>query len=150
MLVSLSCCFVVIRKCQSKYGALTVLTIDCLPSASHCSATRSHIEYQMTSACHGCVAFLVSSGMDEQSWGLCYKGTLWHGGVCRPYTQQFIEANTLIGVYLNLYEGTLTYFKNGQCLGVAFHGLNKLNEPLFPLISSTAEDTEMEVGTTAR
>ena len=83
--------------------------------------------------------------MDQHSWGLSYKGTLWHDGVCHPYTQRFIEANTVIGVHLNMYEGTLTYYKNGQCLGVAFRGLNNLNEPLFPLISSTAEDTEMEV-----
>ena len=51
----------------------------------------------------------------------------------------------MIGVKLNLYDGTLTYFKSGQCLGVAFTGLNQLQEPLFPLISSTAEDTELEV-----
>ena len=63
MLASSSCCFVVIRKCQSKYGVLTVLTIDCLPSASYSSDTWNRVKYQMTSACYGRVAFLC-----HQAW----------------------------------------------------------------------------------
>ena len=85
------------------------------------------------------------SGMDSNSWGLSYKGTLWHDGMCQQYTPKFYEANTVIGVNLNMYEGTLTFYKDGKNLGTAFRGLNEIGEPLFPLISSTAEDTELEV-----
>lgn len=44
-----------------------------------------------------------------------------------------------------MYTGTLTYYKNGKSLGVAFTGLNQIGEELYPLLSSTAEETEMEV-----
>lgn len=46
--------------------------------------------------------------------------------------------------------GTLTYFKDGKCLGVAFKGLNKVKEPLYPMISSTAAKTEMVLENTRR
>ena len=89
------------------------------------------------------VIFLV--GIDNHSWGLSYTGILRHAGESKHYTSRFFDRDTIIGVKLNLYDGTLTYFKSGECLGVAFTGLNQLAEPLFPLISSTAEDTELEV-----
>ena len=63
-----------------------------------------------------------SIGMDDQSWGLSYKGTVWHNGTCRQYCEPFYENNTNIGILLNLYAGTLTFFKNGINLGVAFKG----------------------------
>ncbi len=87
------------------------------------------------------------SGHDQQGWGLSYKGSLWHGGMSSHYCQPFYEAQTVIGVHLNLYEGTLTFYINGQCQGIAYQDLNTLNEELYPIISATATGTELEVGT---
>ena len=39
-------------------------------------------------------------------------------------------------------EGTLTFYKDGVCLGIAFTGLNLVKENLYPTISSTAAKTE--------
>lgn len=49
-----------------------------------------------------------------------------------------------------IFAGTLTYFKDGKCLGVAFKGLNKVKEPLYPMISSTAAKTAMVLENTRR
>lgn len=39
--------------------------------------------------------------------------------------------------------GTLTYYKDGQNLGVAFRDLHRCTEPLYPFVCSTAAKTEM-------
>ncbi|XP_022095433.1 SPRY domain-containing SOCS box protein 3-like isoform X2 [Acanthaster planci] len=85
-------------------------------------------------------------GMDDQSWGLSYKGTLWHNGTSQQYCQPFYENNTRIGILLNLYVGTLTFFKDGVNLGVAFKDLHHVGEDLYPLACSTAAETELELG----
>lgn len=84
-------------------------------------------------------------GMDLESWGLSYKGTVWHGGQSRQYTEPFYETSTIIGVDLNLYDGTMVFYKNGLNLGVAFTGLNKVGVPLYPIVSSTAAETELHL-----
>lgn len=85
-------------------------------------------------------------GQDEESWGLSYKGKIWHKGVSRDYCDPFFSTTTVIGVHLNMYKGTLTFYKNGVSLGEAFTGLNTKNQPLYPLISSTATETELGLG----
>lgn len=47
------------------------------------------------------------------------------------------------GILYDGVAGTLTYYKDGQNLGVAFRDLNKCTEPLYPFICSTAAKTEM-------
>ena len=42
--------------------------------------------------------------------------------------------------------GTLTYFKDGVCLGVAFTGLQDVKDQLYPIVCSTAAKTEMSLG----
>ncbi len=66
-------------------------------------------------------------GIDSESWGLSYKGFIWHNGRSRKYTEPFYERNTVIGVLLDLRAGTLTFFRNGVNLGVAFTGLEQVN-----------------------
>ncbi|KAE8606449.1 hypothetical protein XENTR_v10010739 [Xenopus tropicalis] len=85
-------------------------------------------------------------GMDTESWGLSYKGTAWHGGTSRRYTEPFYEKGTVIGVHLNIDEGTLAFYRNRQSLGVAFTGLQKVQSPLYPMVSSTSPGTELAVG----
>lgn len=44
------------------------------------------------------------------------------------YTKGFRENHpTQIGVLYDGIEGTLTYYKDGKCLGVAFRGLDKVS-----------------------
>ncbi|XP_007885827.1 SPRY domain-containing SOCS box protein 3 [Callorhinchus milii] len=90
--------------------------------------------------------FINMLGMDSESWGLSYKGTIWHDGQSRQYTEPFYEQATIIGINLNLYTGTMTFYRNGQNLGVAFSGLNKVGASLYPIASSTAAETELQLG----
>lgn len=90
--------------------------------------------------------FINMLGEDEHGWGLSHKGLLWHGGVAFRYTKCFVENQaTKIGLFFDSINGTLTYYKDGKCLGVAFRGLNKIRKPLYPFIMSTAAKTEMIV-----
>ena len=83
-------------------------------------------------------------GEDGNGWGLSHKGDLFHNGQQMPYTQPFAENKaTTVGILFDSELGTLTYFKDGVDLGLAFSGLNKVNHPLYPAIYSTAARTEM-------
>lgn len=82
-------------------------------------------------------------GEDEWGWGLSHKGLIWHNGKWKVYTKPFREnRSTVIGCLYNGVDGTLTFFKDGQSLGVAFTGLHLVSEPLYPTVSSTAAKTE--------
>ena len=52
-----------------------------------------------------------------------------------------------IGIYFDGCNGTLTYYKDDDCLGVAFSGLDKVEEQLYPMVSSASARTEMTLGT---
>lgn len=65
-------------------------------------------------------------GIDSESWGLSYKGFIWHNGRSRKYTEPFYDKNTVIGILLDLSAGTLTFYRNGINLGVAFTGLKQV------------------------
>lgn len=67
-------------------------------------------------------------GENEHGWGLSHKGVLWHKGVALMYTDRFKENQaTVVGIQFDGIEGTLTYYKDGKCLGVAFRGLDKVS-----------------------
>ena len=55
--------------------------------------------------------------------------------------QPFQRIATTIGLYFDGVAGTLTYYKDGMCLGVAFTGLQDVTEPLYPIVCSTAYRT---------
>lgn len=77
-------------------------------------------------------------GQDENSWGLNTVGFLWHGGCYSAFLHDEdhegllnsddifgidrIFSNYTIGIYFDGIAGTLTYFVDGVCLGVAFEG----------------------------
>ncbi|XP_066260094.1 SPRY domain-containing SOCS box protein 3 [Euwallacea similis] len=89
-------------------------------------------------------SFVNLLGIDKHSWGLSHKGLIWHNGNWSYYTKPFREnVSTRIGVLFDGVAGTLTYYKDGKCLGIAFRGLNEIKEPLFPAVCSTAAKTEM-------
>ncbi|EDX15350.1 SPRY domain-containing SOCS box protein 3 [Drosophila simulans] len=96
-------------------------------------------------------AFRNMLGENEHGWGLSHKGVLWHEGVALLYTKRFRENQpTQIGVLFDGIEGTLTFYKDGKCLGVAFRGLDQIDEPLYPIVCSTAAKTEMTLKCTRR
>ena len=96
-------------------------------------------------------AFVNMLGENSESWGLSHKGILWHASNNRQYTKSFKEnISTTIGLYFDGIAGTLTYYKDGVNLGVAFSGLADIEEPLYPIICSTAVKTEMALGVTKR
>lgn len=95
--------------------------------------------------------FINLLGEDANGWGLSHKGLLWHGGTGLHFTKRFVENQaTKIGLLFDGVNGTLTYYKDGKCLGVAFRGLNEIKEPLYPIITSTAAKTEMVVAEARR
>ena len=79
-------------------------------------------------------------GKDANSWGISYFGTLHHNGKTKEYTNKF-ERGSVIGCHLDMWKGTLSFYKDGEPLGVAFDGL--LGKQLYPMISSTAARTRM-------
>eukprot|EP00095_Tigriopus_kingsejongensis_P012029 maker-scaffold593_size129216-snap-gene-0.27 protein:Tk12029 transcript:maker-scaffold593_size129216-snap-gene-0.27-mRNA-1 annotation:"spry domain-containing socs box protein 3" len=96
-------------------------------------------------------AFVNMLGEDEKSWGLSHKGYIWHNGRYTWYTKPFREnVGTTIGLFYDGISGTLTYFKDGVNLGVAFSGLDEVKEPLYPIVCSTAAKTEMGLGVMKR
>ncbi|XP_068717672.1 SPRY domain-containing SOCS box protein 3-like [Montipora capricornis] len=83
-------------------------------------------------------------GRDNQSWGLSYKGKIWHNGQVKQYCEPFYDS-TVIGVLLDMDAGTLSYFMSGKPLGIAFTGLCEKAKELYPIISSTSTLSEIEL-----
>lgn len=96
-------------------------------------------------------AFVDLVGEDHSSWGLSHRGLLWHAGRWRTFTRPFSENQAaVVGMLYDGRRGTLTYYKDGRCLGVAFRDLHLVQEPLFPVVSSTAAKTEMTLANARR
>ena len=55
-----------------------------------------------------------------------------------------------VGVFFDGLEGTLSFYKDNTCLGVAFNDLQKVSKPLYPIVCSTAAKTEMMLGVLKR
>ncbi|XP_076008266.1 SPRY domain-containing SOCS box protein 3 [Genypterus blacodes] len=81
-------------------------------------------------------------GLEEDSWGLSYKGLLHHRGEKVKFSSQFGQGS-IIGVHLDTWHGTLTFYKNRHCIGVAATRLR--NKKLYPMICSTAAKSSMKV-----
>lgn len=76
-------------------------------------------------------------GQDKSGWSwFGYNGTKYHGGTCPVYANatKFAQGD-VVGVKLDLRkDGTISFFKNGQFLGVAFTQIGG-TKPLYPAIS---------------
>ena len=55
---------------------------------------------------------------------------------------------TTIGILFDGTIGTLTYYKDGINLGIAFSNLGKITDQLYPIISSSTWRTQMTLGCT--
>lgn len=81
-------------------------------------------------------------GHDEDSWGLSYTGLLQHKGEKGKFSSRFGQGS-IIGVHLDTWHGTLTFYKNRHCIGVAATRLQ--NKKLYPMVCSTAAKSSMKV-----
>ncbi|RUS69451.1 hypothetical protein EGW08_022785 [Elysia chlorotica] len=86
-------------------------------------------------------------GEDAQGWGLSHRGRVYHRGESHLYCKPFQEYTVVVvGVLLDRVRGHLSFFKDGQNLGVAFTGLDLVADDLYPTVCSTAAKTAMTVG----
>ncbi|XP_064859229.1 SPRY domain-containing SOCS box protein 3-like isoform X2 [Oncorhynchus nerka] len=81
-------------------------------------------------------------GKDDDSWGLSYTGLLHHKGDKVNFSSRFGQGS-IIGVHLDTWHGTLTFFKNRKCIGVAATELQ--NKHFYPMTCSTAAKSSMKV-----
>ena len=59
-------------------------------------------------------------GNDNYSWGLNHNGNVCHNLKSKLFCEKFAQADTVIGVLLDFYNNSLSFYKNGEELGVAF------------------------------
>ncbi|XP_072734726.1 SPRY domain-containing SOCS box protein 3-like [Ciconia boyciana] len=64
-------------------------------------------------------------GKDEDSWGLSYTGLLHHKGDKTNFSSRFGQGS-IIGVHLDTWHGTLTFFKNRKCIALEGRNLKAL------------------------
>ncbi|KAM9539996.1 SPRY domain-containing SOCS box protein 3-like isoform 1-T1 [Salvelinus alpinus] len=81
-------------------------------------------------------------GKDDDSWGLSYTGLLHHEGDKVNFSSRFGQGS-IIGVHLDTWHGTLTFFKNRKCIGVAATALQ--NKRFYPMVCSTAAKSSMKM-----
>ncbi|XP_054914022.1 SPRY domain-containing SOCS box protein 3 isoform X2 [Poeciliopsis prolifica] len=81
-------------------------------------------------------------GHDEDSWGLSYTGLLQHKGDKVKFSPRFGQGS-VIGVHLDTWHGTLTFYKNRHCIGVAATRLQ--SKKFYPMVCSTAAKSSMKV-----
>uniref|UniRef100_A0A674NNX0 SPRY domain-containing SOCS box protein 3 n=1 Tax=Takifugu rubripes TaxID=31033 RepID=A0A674NNX0_TAKRU len=81
-------------------------------------------------------------GKDTDSWGLSYTGLLHHKGDKMNFSSRFGQGS-IIGVHLDTWHGTLTFFKNRKCIGVATTEMR--NKRFYPMACSTAAKSSMKV-----
>lgn len=78
----------------------------------------------------------------SESCGLSYTGRFQKGGVGHMYCSKFGQG-TIIGMHLDMWFGTLTYYKDGKHLGTATRNL--LSKTWYPIVSSTAARSSMRL-----
>ena len=96
-------------------------------------------------------SFVTLIGIDDQSWGYSYTGYLHHNDSngsrrhsAKAYGPHKWTPGAIIGIHLDGWSNKLEFYLNRIPLGVAFAGLPK-NEPLYPMIASTAAKSEMRL-----
>lgn len=55
-------------------------------------------------------------GLNSQSWGYSYYGSIQHNRMRRTYGGRF-DKGSIVGVHLDMYRGTLEYYLNRRRLG---------------------------------
>lgn len=82
-------------------------------------------------------------GLDRESYGLSYTGAAQHGGAVARRCAGFGKGS-VVGVYLDMWRGTLRYYVNRRPAGVSFAGLRR-HRSLYPMVSSTASQSAVRL-----
>lgn len=81
-------------------------------------------------------------GIDGDSWGFSYDGRVQHNGQKKNYCGRYGQG-AIVGVHLDMWHGTLTFYKNRRHLGIAYEGLR--GKSLYPMACSTAARSAMRI-----
>uniref|UniRef100_A0A0N5AUS4 SPRY domain-containing protein n=1 Tax=Syphacia muris TaxID=451379 RepID=A0A0N5AUS4_9BILA len=76
-------------------------------------------------------------GFDDQSYGLSYNGQIFHNGIGVQFCKPFHNPCSL-SILFHGPSASIGFFRNEVFLGWAFKQVD-LTEPLYPMISSTAQ-----------
>ncbi|XP_050684894.1 SPRY domain-containing SOCS box protein 3-like isoform X2 [Leptidea sinapis] len=87
--------------------------------------------------------FMSLLGKDAESYGLSYRGAVYHDAKVVFETVGFCRG-TIVGVRLDMWMGTLEFYVNRKPLGVTFRGLRRHCQ-LFPMACSTAAQSSMKL-----
>lgn len=91
-----------------------------------------------------CQEFNNLLGFDNESWGMTFNGKLCHNKKVSDYHPiAGFTMGSIVGVHLDMWNGTLEYYLNRIPLGIAFTGLK--NKILYPMLSSTAAHSIMKL-----
>lgn len=90
--------------------------------------------------------FISLLGQNVESYGLSYKGIVRHNGMVTWEGPGGFCKGSIIGVKVDLWQGTLEFFLNRQPKGVSFYNLRRHpSMSLFPMLSSTAAQSSMRL-----
>ncbi|CAG9786966.1 unnamed protein product [Diatraea saccharalis] len=82
-------------------------------------------------------------GADGESYGLSYTGALRHDATVMRDAAGFCRG-TIIGVRLDMWQGTLEFYINRKPQGVSFYNLRR-HKALYPMVCSTAAQSSMRL-----
>lgn len=120
-----------LKKNAFTYWEITILN-------KQCTGTSLMIGIGTAKANMKTTGYLNLIGSDQFSYGLAHTGHKWHANKSSLYCDQF-ESNgpVTIGCLFDGYKGTLSYYKDNKCLGIAFDNLFDQNDSFYPMVSST-------------
>ncbi|XP_071946559.1 SPRY domain-containing SOCS box protein 3-like [Antedon mediterranea] len=85
---------------------------------------------------------LLGNDNNGESCGLSYTGAFHFAGSTNVFCGKFGQTD-VIGVHLDMWKGTLSFYKNGQRLGTAKNGL--VGKSWYPMVCSTAARSSMRL-----
>ncbi|GFQ64795.1 SPRY domain-containing SOCS box protein 3 [Trichonephila clavata] len=86
--------------------------------------------------------FISLLGNDNKTWGLSYTGSFHHNGSSQDYATRFGQGS-VIGIHLDMWNGTLSFYNNKKHLGIASRGLK--GKTMYAMASSTAACSGMRI-----
>lgn len=92
------------------------------------------------------IGYINLIGSDMNSYGLNHNGFKWHGNrgekFCEPWMNDIseFETNVTIGCLFNGFNGELSFYKNGKCLGVGFERVD-IRDDWYPMVGSTVKES---------
>ena len=74
----------------------------------------------------------------NESWLVnTHFSTLYHHRVSHWFVNPYPrKRSTVIGMFLDTKQGTLSYYRDGEPLGIAYRGLHHVKDELFPVMAS--------------